>query len=299
VKLSRERLTTLALIAPSVAAVAVFVYGFIGWTVRASLSAWEGLIPDYTFVGFDNFATLFHNPRFQIDIRNTAIFTGLFLVACLVIGLILAILLDQLRKGEGFFRSIYLFPMAISFIVTGVVWRWLLNPATTPDRLSAINLLFHQAGLDGLISEWYTHPHWGIAAIVIPAVWQMSGFTMALYLAGLRAIPDELREAARVDGASESQIYARIVLPMLKGVTLSAVIMLGHVSLKIFDLVMAITQEGGEGFSADVPALNMWYTAFRALRFARGAAIAVIILITVALVVVPYLLSTMRSEVEQ
>jgi glucose/mannose transport system permease protein len=299
VKLSRERLTTLALIAPSVAAVAVFVYGFIGWTVRASLSAWEGLIPDYTFVGFDNFATLFHNPRFQIDIRNTAIFTGLFLVACLVIGLILAILLDQLRKGEGLFRSIYLFPMAISFIVTGVVWRWLLNPATTPDRLSGINLLFHQAGLDGLISEWYTHPHWGIAAIVIPAVWQMSGFTMALYLAGLRAIPDELREAARVDGASESQIYARIVLPMLKGVTLSAVIMLGHVSLKIFDLVMAITQEGGEGFSADVPALNMWYTAFRALRFARGAAIAVIILITVALVVVPYLLSTMRSEVEQ
>jgi glucose/mannose transport system permease protein len=299
VKLSRERLTTLALIAPSVVAVAVFVYGFIGWTVRASLSAWEGLIPDYTFVGFDNFATLFHNPRFQIDIRNTAIFTGLFLVACLVIGLILAILLDQLRKGEGFFRSIYLFPMAISFIVTGVVWRWLLNPATTPDRLSGINLLFHQAGLDGLISEWYTHPHWGIAAIVIPAVWQMSGFTMALYLAGLRAIPDELREAARVDGASEFQIYARIVLPMLKGVTLSAVIMLGHVSLKIFDLVMAITQEGGEGFSADVPALNMWYTAFRALRFARGAAIAVIILITVALVVVPYLLSTMRSEVEQ
>jgi glucose/mannose transport system permease protein len=298
VKLSRERLTTLALIAPSVVAVAVFVYGFIGWTIRASLSAWEGLIPDYTFVGFDNFATLFHNPRFQIDIRNTAIFTGLFLVACLVIGLVLAILLDQLRKGEGFFRSIYLFPMAISFIVTGVIWRWLLNPATSPDRLSGINLLFHQAGLDGLISEWYTHPHWGIAAIVIPAVWQMSGFTMALYLAGLRAIPDELREAARVDGASEFQIYARIVLPMLKGVTLSAVIMLGHVSLKIFDLVMAITQEGGEGFSADVPALNMWYTAFRALRFARGAAIAVIILITVALVVVPYLFSTMRSEVE-
>jgi glucose/mannose transport system permease protein len=299
VKLSRERLTTLALIAPSVVAVAVFVYGFIGWTIRASLSAWEGLIPDYTFVGLENFATLFHNPRFQIDIRNTAIFTGLFLVACLVIGLVLAILLDQLRKGEGLFRSIYLFPMAISFIVTGVVWRWLLNPATTPDRLSGINLLFHQVGLDGLISEWYTHPHWGIAAIVIPAVWQMSGFTMALYLAGLRAIPDELREAARVDGASEFQIYGRIVLPMLKGVTLSAVIMLGHVSLKIFDLVMAITQEGGEGFSADVPALNMWFTAFRALRFARGAAIAVIILITVALVVVPYLFSTMRSEVEQ
>jgi glucose/mannose transport system permease protein len=197
------------------------------------------------------------------------------------------------------FRSIYLFPMAISFIVTGVVWRWLLNPATSLDRLSGINLLFHEAGLDFLISPWYTHPSFGIAAIVIPAVWQMSGFTMALYLAGLRSVPDELREAARVDGANEAQIYFRIVLPMLKPVTLSAVIMLGHVSLKIFDLVMAITQEGGEGYSADVPALNMWYTAFRALRFARGAAIAVIILATVAVLIIPYLTYTMRSEVEQ
>lgn len=189
--------------------------------------------------------------------------------------------------------------MAISFIVTGVVWRWLLNPATSIERLSGINLLFHKAGLDFLICKWYTHSRLGIAAIVIPATWQMSGFTMALYLAGLRSIPEELREAARVDGASEWQIYRHIVLPMLKPVTLSAVIILGHISLKIFDLVMAITQEGGEGYSADVPALNMWYTAFRALRFGQGAAIAIIILLTVAVLVVPYLIYTFRTEVEQ
>ena len=127
----------------------------------------------------------------------------------------------------------------------------------------------------------------------------MSGFTMAMYLAGLRTIPDELREAARVDGASEWQIYRYIILPMLSGVTLSAVIVLGHISLKVFDLVMAITQEGGQGYSADVPALNMWYTTFRALRFGRGAAIAIIILLTVAILVVPYLIYTLRSEVEQ
>jgi glucose/mannose transport system permease protein len=298
-RIHRDRLMAMALIAPSVVAIAVFVYGFIGWTIRAALSSWEGLLPTNDFVGLDNFLTLLHNPRFQIDIRNTAIFTVLFLASCLAIGLLLAILLDQRPRGEGILRSIYLFPMAISFIVTGVVWRWLLNPATSIDRLSGINLLFHKAGLDFLISPWYTHPTFGIAAIVLPAVWQMSGFTMALYLAGLRSVPDELREAARVDGANEAQIYFRIVLPMLKPVTLSAVIMLGHVSLKIFDLVMAITQEGGEGYSADVPALNMWYTAFRALRFARGAAIAVVILMTVALLIIPYLTYTMRSEVEQ
>ncbi len=296
---SRERLLAIALIFPSALAVAIFVYGFIAWTVRAALSNWQGLMPDYTFVGLANFEFLFRNPRFLIDIRNTAIFTLLFLAVSLSLGLLLAILLDQRPKGEGLFRSIYLFPMAISFIVTGVVWRWLLNPATSPDRLSGINLLFHQAGLDFLISHWYTHPTLGIAAIVIPAVWQMSGFTMALYLAGLRSIPEELREAARVDGASEFQIYRRVVLPLLRSVTLSAVIVLGHISLKIFDLVMAITQEGGEGFSADVPALNMWYTAFRALRFGRGAAIAVIMLVTVAVLVIPYLTHTMRSEVEQ
>ena len=298
-RIEKDRLLAIVLIAPSILAIAIFVYGFIGWTIRASVSSWEGLIPDFTFVGLKNFVDLFHNPRFLIDLRNTAIFTLLFLMACLILGLGLAILLDQKPRGEGLFRNIFLFPMAISFIVTGVVWRWLLNPASTLDRLSGINLLFHGMGLDFLISKWYTHPRFGIAAIVIPATWQMSGFTMALYLAGLRSVPEELREAARVDGASEFQIYRHIVLPMIRAVTLSAVIILGHISLKIFDLVMAITQEGGQGFSADVPAMNMWYTTFRALRFARGAAIAVIILITVAILIVPYLYQTMRTEVEQ
>jgi len=298
-RIRKERLLAITLISPSVLAIAIFVYGFILWTARASVSAWKGLLPDYTFVGFSNFIDLFRSPRFQIDLRNTGIFTVLFLAACLSIGLLLAVLLDQRPRGEGLFRNIYLFPMAISFIVTGVVWRWLLNPATSIERLSGLNLLFHQVGLDFLISKWYTHPTLGIVAIVIPATWQMSGFTMALYLAGLRSIPDELREAARVDGASEWQIYHHIILPMLKPVTLSAVIILGHISLKIFDLVIAITQEGGKGYSADVPALNMWYTAFRALRFGQGAAIAIIILLTVAVLVVPYLIYTFRTEAEQ
>jgi glucose/mannose transport system permease protein len=164
---TRERLLAVALVSPSILAIAIFVYGFIGWSARVSLSAWQGLLPNYAWVGLANYAQLLRDRRFQIDMRNTAIFTGLFLAACLLLGLLLAILLDQRLKGEGLFRSVFLFPMAISFIVTGVAWRWLMNPATG-TRLSGLNLLFHNLGLDGLVSAWHTTPPpWGIAFIVL------------------------------------------------------------------------------------------------------------------------------------
>ena len=159
---------------------------------------------------------------------------------------------------KAFFRSLYLFPMAISFIVTGVVWRWLMNPAQG-SRLSGLNLLFETMGLDFLINKWHTTPEWGIAAIALPAIWQMSGYTMALYLGGLRAVPDSLREAARVDGASELTIYRRVILPLLRPVTLSAMIILGHISLKVFDLIIAVA---GKQVALDVPSIYMWTTTF-------------------------------------
>lgn len=290
---TRERLLAVALVSPSILAIAIFVYGFIGWSARVSLSAWQGLLPNYAWVGLANYAQLLRDRRFQIDMRNTAIFTALFLAVCLLLGLLLAILLDQRLKGEGFFRSVFLFPMAISFIVTGVVWRWLMNPATG-TRLSGLNLLFHDLGLDGLVSAWHTTPPpWGIAFIVIPAVWQMSGFTMALYLAGIRGISDELREAARVDGANELQIYRHIVLPQLQPVTLSAVIVLGHISLKIFDLIVAIS---GKDIRLDVPSIYMWTITFDANNFARGAAIGIFMLVAVSLLIVPYLSFSGRTE---
>jgi glucose/mannose transport system permease protein len=205
------------------------------------------------------------------------------------------VLLDQRLSGEGLFRGIYLFPMAVSFIVTGVAWRWLMNPATGA-RTSGLNLLFDRLGLDFLINNWHTTPPpWGIAFIVIPAVWQMSGFTMALYLAGLRGIPEEIQEAATVDGASGLQIFRHISLPMLKPVTLSAVIILGHISLKVFDLIVAIS---GKDIRLDVPSIYMWTTTFDANNFARGAAIGILMLLTVTVLVVPYLNYSMRSEAE-
>lgn len=290
----KETWLSIALVSPSILAVLIFVYGFIGWSVRVSLSKWKGLLPDYTWVGLRNYINLFSDPRFLVDIRNTLLFTALFVVGCLSLGLILALLLDQGLKGEGLFRSLFLFPMAISFIVTGVVWRWLMNPAQG-DRLSGINLLFNSLGLKFLISQWHATPAIGIAFIAIPAIWQMSGYTMALYLAGVRGIPEELREAARVDGATELQVYRHIVLPLLSPVTLSAMIILGHISLKVFDLIVAVA---GKQLPLDVPAIYMWQTTFDGLFYGRGAAIGILLLLSVAVLVIPYLRHTLRTEAE-
>jgi glucose/mannose transport system permease protein len=314
-----ERTAAVALIVPSLIAVSVFVYGFIGWSAVVSVSAWDTIRPDYTYVGLDNFRDLFNNFRFQIDIRNTVVFTVFFVGACLVIGFVLAAVLDRHIAGEGIFRSIYLFPMAVSFIVTGVAWRWLLAPR------AGVNILPEKVGAPGSDYGWYTDPtvlhihsdsHLGSAldaiglgfiadanfgiplamfSVVIAATWQMSGFVMVMYLAGLRAIPEELRDAARVDGASEQQILRHISLPLLRPVTLSAIIILGHQSLKIFDLVVAMTQRG-PGFVTDVPGLFMYETTFQGTHFANGAAISIVMLLAVSVLVIPYLFWSLRRE---
>jgi glucose/mannose transport system permease protein len=290
-----ETYLSIALLLPSIVAVAIFVYGFIGWSIRVSLSQWKGLLPDYTWVGLQQYTYLFQDTRFLIDVRNTAVFTVGFIAGCLILGLGMAILLDQKLRGEAIFRGIFLFPMSISFIASGVVWGWLMNPATG-DRITGINLIFKSLHLDFLISLWHSSPQpWGMVFTVIPAVWQLSGFTMALYLGGIRSISDDLREAARVDGASEIEIYRYIIFPMLQPVTLSAVIILGHMSLKIFDLIVAL---GHKDLRLDVPGIYMWTTTFDGNNYAQGAAIGVLMLVSVAILVVPYLVQNMRTETE-
>ena len=288
----KDRYLSILLISPSIIAVLIFIYGFIGWSVRVSLSKWKGLNPDYTWNGFKNYTDLFADPRFAVDIRNTLLFTVVFVAGSLVLGFLLAVMLDQGLRGEGFFRSLFLFPMAISYIVTGVVWRWLMNPATG-SRMSGLNLLFTDIGLESWVNAWHTTPKWGMAAIALAAIWQMSGYTMALYLAGLRAIPHELKEAARIDGDSEFQMYRRIMLPLLAPVTLSALIILGHMSLKVFDLIIAIA---GKQLALDVPSIYMWQATFDGLFYARGAAIGILLLISVAVLIIPYMWYTLRAE---
>jgi glucose/mannose transport system permease protein len=295
VRWARRNWMAVAMLAPSIIAIAIFVYVFIGWSVRVSLSEWQGLTPDYTWAGLSNFQELFEDRRFQIDLRNTAVFTTVFVLGAVALGLALAILLDRSVPAEGIFRSIFLFPLAVSLIVTGVAWRWLMNPATG-ERTTGINLLFDIFGLDALISAWHTsQPPWGIAYVALPAIWQMSGFTMALFLAGLRSIPEEVKEAARVDGANEVQMYRRIIIPLLRPALLSALIILGHLSLKVFDLIVALS---GKDIRLDVPAIYMWTTTFDANDYSRGAAIGIVLLLSVAILVVPYLVWSLRRETE-
>ena len=293
--LKRDKLMPILFIMPSVITVGVFVYGFISWTGFISFTKWNDVLPNYTLVGFENYRKLFANMRFQIDLRNTLVFTVIFVISCLVIGLLLAIFLDQKIKSEGIFRNLFLLPMAISFVVSGVIWHWLFNPGSIQLGNIGVNQLFEKLGLNFLTCGWYTDPKIGIIAVAIAAIWQFSGYTMALYLAGLRGIPVELREASAIDGADKWQIFYYIIFPLLKPITFGAIIILGHISLKIFDLVVAMTGSG-PAFSCDVPALFMYDTTFRGNHFAQGASIAIILLLLISLLIIPYLISTFRKE---
>jgi glucose/mannose transport system permease protein len=280
------------MIAPSIVLIAILVYFFIGYTAFVSTTKWYGIEPDYTSVGLQQYVDLFGLPRFQADVTNTIQFTILFLAACILLGFGAAVLLDQNLRGTFFFQNVFLFPLAISFVVTGTVWRWMFNPNF------GINLLLDQVHLGFLKSPWLADTHTALNGLVIAAAWQMSGFCMAMFLAGLRGIPEELREAARVDGASESRIFLRVVLPLMRPITLSAVIILGHISLKIFDLVYVMTF-GGPGYATDMPSLYMFVATFRQNLYGRGAAIAMVLLFLVAILIIPYLVWSMRQEVER
>ncbi|HEV8638018.1 MAG TPA: sugar ABC transporter permease [Chloroflexota bacterium] len=286
-----DTLVAILALSPSIIAVAVFVYGFILWTGYVSLVRWDGPAPDYAFVGLRNYARLFETERFLIDLGNTAIFAALFMAECVVVGFVLAVFLDQHVKGEAIFRTIYIFPFAISAVVTGVAWRWLMQPT------SGINLLLSSVGLGALQSRWFADPDVGIKAVTIVAAWQMSGYVMALYLAGLRAVPGELREAAAIDGAGAFAYYRHVVLPLLAPVTFAVVVILGNVSLRLFDLTASMTSSG-PAYADDTPAFFMFQTTFQQYHFAQGAAIAMVILALASLLIVPHLYSV-RSEVER
>jgi glucose/mannose transport system permease protein len=300
-RFSTDRFLSVLFILPSLILIAIFVYGFIGWTGYVSLSNWNSLVPDLSFAGLKNYIFLFQDFRFQADLRNTLFFTLLFIAIVLILGLLIAVLLDQKIRAESLFRNIFFFPMALSFVVTGVVWQWLLNPST------GVNLFLKKFGIEPM---WYTSVtvvpgvEWGkiqfgipvaIIAVVIAAVWQMTGFSVAMYLAGLRGISDELREAARIDGANEFQVYTKIIFPLLTPITVSVIIIMAHISLKIFDLIYAMTGPGAN-FVTDVPGVYMFETAFRGNYYANGAAIAIIMLVSVAIFIVPYLISSRKGE---
>jgi glucose/mannose transport system permease protein len=283
-----EALLPRLVLGPTLLCALVFVYGFILWTAWLSFTE-SRLLPRYDFAGLVQYAALFANERWWTALSNLAIFGGLFIAVCLATGLLLAVLLDQRIRAEGFLRAIYLYPMALSFIVTGTAWKWILNPGL------GLQHLVRGWGYEGFTFEWITTPGLSIYAVVLAGAWQSSGFVMALFLAGLRGVDDAVIKAAQVDGAGPVRIYASIVIPSLRPVFLSALIILAHIAIKSFDLVMALTG-GGPGFSSDLPATFMYTFAFNRNQIGLGAASAMMMLMTVVAILVPMIYAETRRH---
>lgn len=275
-------------LSPTVIIAAVFIYGFMIWTGVLSLTK-SRLLPKYDFVGFAQYAKLFENERFLVAAKNILIFGGLFIVICLLIGVILAILLDQKIRAEGTIRAIFLYPMALSFIVTGTVWKWLLNPGL------GIEKLVRDWGFESFEFDWIVQSDMAIYTLVIAAVWQASGFVMAMFLAGLRGIDDNIIKAAQLDGASMPRIYWRIILPQLRPVFFGAFMILSHIAIKSFDLVVALTG-GGPGYSTDLPATFMYTAVYTRAQMGLGSASAMLMLGAVLAILIPYLYSELRGK---
>jgi glucose/mannose transport system permease protein len=278
-------------LSPSIIAVALFIYSFIGWTFYISTVKWNSQIQDFTFVGLKNWERMLNDNRFHIDLRNLVYYATGFMSQCILFGFLLASLLDQKIKGEALFRTIFIFPFAVSGIVTGVAWRWLMQPTT------GINLLFAKIGLENFQPTWNSTPDYGMWAVTIAASWQFTGYVMALYLAGLRGIPAELREAAAIDGAGTWATYRHVIIPLLMPVTFTAIVLTGMNSIRVFDIIAPM---GGSGpaFATDTLAFHMYQATFGAYRYSLGAAIGAFMIILSGLLVVPYLMS-MKKESEQ
>lgn len=274
-------------LAPSLLASLVFVYGFI--LVTGALSFTESrILPNWEFAGLDRYVQLFDNDRWWVSLRNLAVFGALFVGLSVVVGLLVAILLDQKIRAEGFLRAVYLYPMALSFIVTGTAWKWMLTPSLGFEKL------VRDLGWTSFSFDWLVNPDMAIYTVVIAGVWQSSGFVMALFLAGLRGIDGEIIKAAQVDGAPLHVIYRRIVLPAMRPVFFSVLLILSHIAIKSFDLVMALTG-GGPGTSSDVPAIFMYQFSFNRGQLGLGAASAMMILMTVVAIMVPLMYGEART----
>ena len=257
----------------------IFVYGFIAFTAYLSLTN-SHIMPNYTYAGFEQYSRLFGIDRWWVSASNLGIFGGLFILFCMTIGLSLAIFLDQKIRIEGALRAIYLYPMALSFIVTGAAWKWILNPGLGLEKM------VQSWGYTSFTMDWLVNSDMAIYTVVLAGLWQSSGFVMALFLAGLRGIDDSIIKAAMVDGASLPTIYRRIVIPALRPVFFSVLLVLAHIAIKSFDLVMALTA-GGPGTSTDVPAIFMYQFSFTRGQLGLGAASAMMMLATVLAVLVP------------
>ena len=274
-------------LSPSFLLILFFVYGFIVYTGYLSMTD-SKMLPSYGWVGFDNYERLWKLPHWKRALKNLAIFGSLYIIVCTFLGMCLAILLDQKIRAEGALRPIYLYPMALSFIVTGTAWKWFLDPGIGLEHT------MHQWGWESFSFTWIKDRTFAIYTVVIAAVWQSSGFVMAMFLAGLRGIDNEIIRAAQIDGASTARIYRRIIIPLMRPVFLSAFVVLAHLAIKAYDLVIALTG-GGPGQATELPATFMYSYTFTRNLMGIGASSAIIMMIMIFSIIVPYLYSELRG----
>jgi glucose/mannose transport system permease protein len=267
-------------IAPSIVASFVYVFVFAGWTFYISLSD-STLLPSYGFRGFENYVSLWTNRRWGVAYSNLFYFSAFYVTFAMAFGLLLAILIDQRVRAESVWRTIFLYPLAVSFIVTGTVWQWLYNPA------SGIQFMVNSLGWTDFKFALTTDRQNAIWAIIITGIWGSAGFSMALFLAGLRSVDPDIIKAAQIDGAGWFRTYFRVILPTITPIFLAVAVVLLQFAIKTFDLAVALTNSG-PGISTTFPATYVYDFMFQRGEIGQGAAAAMMVLAALAVVLVPY-----------
>jgi glucose/mannose transport system permease protein len=266
--------------APMVATVLVIFVGCTLWTVWYSMTN-SRLLPSGQFVGFTQYERLFATARWNVSVSNLIIYGAFSLVLTMGVGFLLAVLMDQKIRFESAFRTIMLYPFALSFIVTGLVWQWIMNPTL------GLQGTLRNMGWTGFTFDWISNPKMVLFALLIAGLWQGVGFVMVLLLAGLRGIDEEIWKAARIDGIPTWRTYVSIVLPMMRGVFVTALVIVGSGIVRLYDLVVALT-DGGPGISSEVPAKYVYNYMFGAGNIAQGLAASTMMLLTVVIIIIPW-----------
>lgn len=279
-RIGRGLPAALALVPTALIVLVVYV-GCMLWTVRLSFTS-STLLPKFDFVGLAQYERLIVNDRFVVSAQNTVIFGVLFIAGCLVLGFLLAVFIDQRVRGEGAFRTVFLFPYSMSFVVTGVAWQWFLNPGLGLEKL------VRDMGFSDFTFDWLVNQEMAIYTLVIAGIWHGAGLTMAILLAGLRGVDEDLWKAARVDGVPPWRYYLSIVLPLLRPMVVTATVLLAISVVKLYDLVVAMTG-GGPGIATEVPARFVMDHLFERNNIALGTAAATLMLVTVVIIIAPWI----------
>ena len=275
-----------AALLPMALTVGIGYLGTVLWSLRVSLSS-SRTFPQDDFVGLAQYERLFGNERWLLSLQNMAVYGVLFIAASMVIGFLLAVFVDQKVKGEGLLRTVFLYPYAMSFVATGLVWQWLLNPG------SGLQQTVRQLGWADFSFDWIIDPDRVIYTVVLAGTWQAAGLVMALMLAGLRGVDDEIWKAARVDGIPPWRVYLSIVLPMLAPTVATVFVLLFTGVVKVFDVVVSMTQ-GGPGTASDVPAKFIMDHLFGRANIALASAGSIVLLLTVLALAAPLLYARSR-----